>query len=478
MASSLDPFDREGGGVTGASLIWLNVRHQAFYVTLVAPVVFLIAVFFLLPLLSMLLRSVEPSAQFDDEIAPPLSASASIIELHHGNLAEVSNVKVKFVRPLAVSAVEPTVGTVTLVDIPPPGGLLLLSYSGRQREIVLRRPPGARSFTVRNPPIRSRNADGIGSVADVSAAFEWTVTPAAIDAVKGLITLPPTVERGATPMVSYSYRTGVTLANYSKIFANKFYFDWDLSEPSLIRNTFEIALFTTLGCMFLGYPVAYLMASVGAGWRTVLVALVIVPFWTSVLVRTFAWQVILGNRGFLNYVLQEIGVTAEPLALVFNRFAVYVGMVRVMLPFLILPTYAMMRGIPQEPLRAAASLGASPQRVFLRVYLPLSMPGLSAGALIVFIFSLGFFVTPALLGSAADRMLSNLVAVQFDAAGDWGFGAALSFVLLVPTAILYVLYMRVVRLQDIYGAGINRKTVPWRAQRARADAPRAGRFGD
>jgi putative spermidine/putrescine transport system permease protein len=446
------------------SLFWRRFREQGFYLLLVLPVVLLLAIFFLAPLGTMLARSFQGGSEgilVENELGVIKPNAPSTVQLRHSNVMDLNgngkvdaaDVRINTVRNVQVSEVDADRGTITLAEPLPSGALLFVAYNSVERELLLRRPAEGRTFNVRSPPLRNRSGGGKATAADVRAWIETPMIANDLDSKAGVVTLPRPAAPGELVYVTYRYSSAITLAHYTNILQSNFYWSWNVFKASLFRTTFEIALFTTLGCAILGYPVAYLLANVSARWRTILIAFVIVPFWTSILVRTFAWQVILGNAGLVNFLLITIGATDKPLPMVFNRFGVYVGMIQVLIPFLILPAFAVMRGIPEHPLKAAASLGASPFWVFLRVYLPLSAPGVWAGSLIVFIQSLGFFVTPALLGGGADRMVSNIIAEQFETASDWALGSALAFVLLAPTVVLYVVYLRIVRSQNLYAVG-------------------------
>lgn len=219
----------------------------------------------------------------------------------------------------------------------------------------------------------------------------------------------------------------------------------------IFRNTFEISLFTTLGVLFLGYPLAYLLATISSRVRNLLLPLIIIPFWTSVLVRAYAWIGVLGRKGILNVFLTDIGLISSPLALLYNRPGVYIGMIHYLLPFMIFAIFVVMRGIPKTLLQAAEGLGASPLRSFLRVYFPLSLPGVGSGCLLVFILALGFFITPALLGGPKEVMLSMIIQQQISEALNWGFAAALSVILLTLTLGLYLIYNRFMSFEHLYG---------------------------
>jgi putative spermidine/putrescine transport system permease protein len=198
----------------------------------------------------------------------------------------------------------------------------------------------------------------------------------------------------------------------------------------------------TLACLLLGFPVAVLLTRVQGRTGDWLMALVMLPFWTSLLVRTAAWVVLLQREGLINSALMKLGLVAEPLTLIYNRTGVLIAMTHVLLPFMILPLYNVLRQLPPNTMRAAASLGAPPLAAFLRVYLPLAAPGIGAGALMVFIMALGYYITPALVGGGGDQMLSYFVATYTTETGNWGMAAALGLVLLATTLGLYALAHR------------------------------------
>lgn len=211
----------------------------------------------------------------------------------------------------------------------------------------------------------------------------------------------------------------------------------------VILETLKISFLTALFCLILGYPVAYVMTKTKGLTRLTILALVLVPFWTNILARMFAWIVLLGKQGIINSSLISMGFIDAPLSMLFSEFAVLVGMVHYMLPYMILPLLAVMVAIPDNLTDAAANLGASPLRGFFHVFLPLSLPGIAAGGLMVFIISLGFYVTPALLGGPQDILLAQVIEFQISETLNWGFAAALSLVLLLVTFFLYLLYIRV-----------------------------------
>jgi len=218
---------------------------------------------------------------------------------------------------------------------------------------------------------------------------------------------------------------------------------------TVLGLTFKTALGVTVLCVVLGVPTAYLLASLQGTWRNVLLVAVVLPFLTSILIRTYAWMAILGRNGVVNQLLLRAGLTEAPLRLMHNELGVYVGMVHVLLPFMILPVFSVMSAIDHRLLRAAESLGASPRRALLTVFLPLALPGIASGALLVFLIAIGFYITPALLGGPKQVMISNLIEVQVTELLQWGFGSALAFVLLAATVLLMVLFDRFLGLERL-----------------------------
>ncbi|WP_298375332.1 ABC transporter permease [Azospirillum sp.] len=208
----------------------------------------------------------------------------------------------------------------------------------------------------------------------------------------------------------------------------------------VFARTFSIGFGVTALCLLLGFPVAYLLANLPTAQSNMLMIFVLLPFWTSLLVRTCAWIVILQGEGIVNGSLQWLGVIDEPLRLIYNRFGVYMAMTHVLLPFMILPLYSVMRSISPAYMRAAASLGAPPATAFLRIYLPQTIPGIGAGCLLVFILAIGYYITPALVGGAGDQMISAFIAFYTTETVNWGLASALGAVLLLSTLVLALVY--------------------------------------
>lgn len=218
----------------------------------------------------------------------------------------------------------------------------------------------------------------------------------------------------------------------------------------VLSSTFSLALTVTLATFVLGYPVAYLLARRRGFVQAMLVMLVLLPFWTSLLVRTYAWMVILGRYGVVNKTLMALGLTDEPLRLLHTGLATHIGMVHILLPFMILPIWSVMSRIDHSLIMAARSLGASQFSTFLRVFFPLSLPGVFAGGLFVFILALGFYITPALLGGPSDLTISMLIAQQVSELLAWGFASALAVTLLVVTLAVILVAGRVLGLDKIW----------------------------
>lgn len=212
---------------------------------------------------------------------------------------------------------------------------------------------------------------------------------------------------------------------------------------AILVRTFQISAVVTLWCLLLGYPLAYWLSTLSARRANVLMILVLVPFWTSILVRVAAWIVLLQTEGLVNHALMALRIVEQPLALLFNRTGVVISMVHILLPFMILPLYSVMKTVPASYLRAAVSLGSPPLAAFCRVYVPQTYPGIGAGALLVFILCIGYYVTPALLGGPTDQMLSYYIAQYANVTVNWGMACALGALLLSATLVLYALYRRV-----------------------------------
>lgn len=266
----------------------------------------------------------------------------------------------------------------------------------------------------------------------------------------------------------------ISLAYYQGFFAEQ-------SNVRVLFQTVEVSIVATVLCLIIGYPTAYLIVAASKGLRTALIVLVLIPYLTSGLARTYAWVVILGDRGIINNLLLDYGVISIPLQLIYNRMAIYIGMVHIMLPMMILPLVSVMHGIDKSLMAAARSMGAPPFVAFWRVFFPLTLPGVRSGALLVFVICLGFYITPQALGGLRDAMLSTFIKAQVDSALNLGSIAASSFILLGVAAVMLSVFgldisgkqglvqqVRKSTLSRLMGAlmrYLNELTTPYRSKR-------------
>ena len=217
----------------------------------------------------------------------------------------------------------------------------------------------------------------------------------------------------------------------------------------LYGKTLKIALIITVLTIVLGYPLAYVIAGASARVSGILLIFVLLPFWTSLLVRTTAWIALLQSSGVVNSILMGIGITGKPLEMMYTEFATVIAMTHILLPFMVLPLYSVMKGIDRSYMWAALSLGSGPIGAFIRAYFPMTLPGLSAGAVLVFIVSVGYYITPALVGGTDGQMISNLIAFHMQQSNNWELAAALGTLLLLLVVCLYWVYDRLVGAQNI-----------------------------
>jgi mannopine transport system permease protein len=241
-------------------------------------------------------------------------------------------------------------------------------------------------------------------------------------------------------LVGSVYAPEPTLEHYAKAFQEPLYMQ------ILLRTVFTAAL-VTLFAILLGYPVALVMSRLSERWAMIMAAAVLIPLWTSVLIRSYAWIVILQRNGILNRLGLDLGIIDQPLKLLYTEASVVVAMTHVLLPYVILPIYASLRAIPPELVRAAQNLGAGAWRSFFAVTLPLSLPGLYAGAIMVFILSLGFYVTPALVGGPRNLTIATLIGQQTTELLNWPFAGALAGILLAVTLGLVAVFKRFLQFQ-------------------------------
>lgn len=223
-----------------------------------------------------------------------------------------------------------------------------------------------------------------------------------------------------------------SLENFERIWSRRVYF-------LVFKITFEVSVYTTLLVALIGYPLAYFIVQLPSRLQNIALICVILPLWSAVLVRTYAWLVLLQDNGVINSALIAFGVVSEPLDISYNFSAVLIGMVHILLPFLVLPLYSSMKAIDQNLMAAASNLGAPPARAFLNVYVPLSMPGFLAGILMVFVLCIGFYITPAVLGGGRVIMVAMRIESNISDFSNWGAASALGVVLFVITMSLVAL---------------------------------------
>lgn len=233
--------------------------------------------------------------------------------------------------------------------------------------------------------------------------------------------------------------------HYSKIFTETIYL-------RVVGRTLMLSAQTALLCVLLGYPLAYQFTRVGRIGKALILICVLIPFWTNLLVRTYGWIILLNPQGVINGLLRQFGLIEGAIPLVYNSTGVLIGMTQIMLPYMVLPLAAVMSRLDPSLMPAARSLGASPSAAFLKVYVPLTLPGVLGGFLLVFMLSLGFFVVPAILGGPRDLLLAQLIEFNINQTLNWPFAAALSTVLLVATVILYWIGDRFLGLGRLWGA--------------------------
>jgi putative spermidine/putrescine transport system permease protein len=269
----------------------------------------------------------------------------------------------------------------------------------------------------------------------------WPLLPAIV--FLGLVFCFPVVQ---LLWLSVTDRSGaLTTVHYTRLFAAPVY-------VQVLLITFKIAGWTTLLAILGGYPVAYLLATAGEKWRSHLTLWVLLPFWTSFLVRTFAWIVLLGRKGAVNSVLQTLGLTEAPAPLIYNMTGVLIGMTHALMPLAILTMVSVMEHIDPNLGKAAATLGARGGQAFWRIYFPLSLPGVAAAGLLVFITALGFFITPALLGGRMQTMITQVIIEQVQDLLNWAFAGAISLLLLASALLVFYLYDRALGMSTLAGS--------------------------
>ena len=255
----------------------------------------------------------------------------------------------------------------------------------------------------------------------------------------GIILVYSFVERGVYGGIEWIF----TWENYTRAF--------DPLYVKILWRSLGIALFTTVFCLLCGYPLAYFIAFAPAKWKNILLILLIIPFWTNFLIRTYAWIVILQDQGLLNSMLLRFGIIREPLNILYNVKAVMLGMVYGYLPFMVLPLYASLEKLQISHLEASMDLGANRFKTFLHITIPLTAPGIAAGIVLVFVPTIGEFVIPDILGGAKSILIGNIITNQFLTARDWPFGAAITFILVIFVLLSLGLFFKFSKNGELIG---------------------------
>ncbi len=386
-------------------------RARTGAVLLALPLTAFIAVTFVAPLGSMFLRSL-----YDPLVAGILPETIAALEQWSGTGLPAEQVYALAARELALAREEKTIG--------------------RLATRLNRDTSGMRSVIIRT-----------GRALKREGGAPWSESLPAMHPAWGEPEIWQTLARTGARLTPVYYLNAVdlTLDNSGAVIQQ-------LEERRIYRalfiKTIRVSLVITLLCLAIGYPVAWLIAHSPPRMSRMLLVLVLVPFWTSLLVRTTSWIVLLQQQGVVNDLLVWLGLVADEqrLTMIHNMTGTLVAMTHVLLPFMILPLYSVMRGIPAVQMQAAMSLGASWPRAFYRVYLPQSLPGVGAGCLLVFILAIGYYITPALVGGQSGQLISNFIAYHIQTSLNWGLAAALGCVLFVAVLLLFLVYDRVLGL--------------------------------
>ncbi|MDW3098930.1 MAG: ABC transporter permease [Alphaproteobacteria bacterium] len=380
---------------------------------LVAPLLVFLIVTFIVPILSMLTRSVYSPAF--GEVLPHLSEA---VQNWDGDGIPDEAVFAILVTDMMAARSQRTIGqAATRLNYEVPGTRSLVMRSARR--VARLYAPYSESLPALDPRWGER---------EIWAAIKRVSEP-----------VTPTFYLSALDRTQTADGSIVLNAEEQRLYVQLFW-----------RTLWVSALVMVL-CLALGFPIAYLMAHMSSARANLLMILVLLPFWTSLLVRTTAWIALLQTQGVLNDLMVWAGLVSDDgrIQLIYNQIGTVVAMTHILLPFTVLPLYAVMRGIPPSLTRAALSLGATPASAFMRVYLPLTAPGIGAGAVLVFILAVGYYITPALVGGRTGQLISNLIAFHMQESLNWGLAAALGALLLAGVLALYWLYDRLVGIDKM-----------------------------
>jgi len=395
----------------------LNERFSAGAraVGLTVPLIAFIAVTFIAPLGTLLTRSV-----YDAEVAEILPETMSVLAEWDGSDAPGEAAYATIARELLRARDDRTLG--------------------RAATRINRIQSGLRSVLVKTPRRLGRDVG-----AEPPGADTWREVLVNIDEDWGEVATWRAIREAGQRFTSRHFLNALDLESRPDGSIGAMPETRRIYVPLYLR-TLMVSIGVTALCLVIGYPIAHAIAHSSSRWGTTLLVLVLVPFWTSLLVRTTAWIVLLQNQGVVNDILVALGIVPdnERLAMIYNMTGTFVAMTHVLLPFMVLPLYSVMRSIPARHMDAAASLGAAPLQAFRRVYWPQTLPGVGAGSLLVFILAIGYYITPALVGGQSGQLISNMIAYHMQTSLNWGLAAALAAILLIAVVGLYVLYDRVV----------------------------------
>lgn len=390
-------------------------RRQWLALLFVAPLLFFLLFAFIAPIGSMLLRSVH-----NPVVADLIPATLSALADWDGQTLPDASIRTHLVLDLQRLAAERTAGRLAgEVNRALPGTSSVIQATAR------------RLRTLEEDELRRQGAQWL-----LEAHPQW-----------GQVAIWRAIRDTGRPFTATHYLTALDLqrAESGQIQAR----DGPRIYVSLYARSLRIALIITILTLLLGYPLAFYLANAPTRTANLLLIFVLLPFWTSLLVRTTSWIALLQTHGVVNSFLMGVGLTSSPLTLLYTETATILAMTHILLPFMVLPLYSVMKGIDPSYLRAALSLGARPLPAFWRIYLPMTLPGISAGILLVFIVSVGYYITPALVGGTDGQMISNLIAFHMQQSNNWPLAAALGSLLLVVILLLYWTYDRLVGARNL-----------------------------
>jgi putative spermidine/putrescine transport system permease protein len=389
-------------------------RNRLIAFGLVAPLLFFIVFSFLMPIFDMMTRSVE-----NPQVPEALPRTVEAIETWDGEGVPPEAVYAAMAADLREGAENRTIGQAAT----------RLNYQES----------GMRSLLMKSSNMISRYESGPWKEALLDIDDDW--------GDREVWTL---IKRESNYLTASYYLNALDMKfnEDGEIVAQPEYLQ--IYQTLFVRTLWMSALITGL-CLLLGFPVSYLLANLPAKHANLLMILVLLPFWTSLLVRTTTWIVMLQTEGVLNDMLVWIGVISDDgrLQMIYNKIGTIVAMTQILLPFMILPLYSVMKGISPSYMRAARSLGANPLVAFFRVYVPQTVPGMGAGGILVFILAIGYYITPALVGGQSGQLISNYIAYHMQQSLNWGLAAAIGTILLGGVLALYILYNRIVGIDNM-----------------------------